>query len=124
MSEQKKQVVFVYNADSGKINSIKDYFHKLVRPSTYECNLCAVTFGGFGMKKDWKEFTKKADLPMMFLHRDEFFNEFSNIQDAKFPCAYLSENGNLSLLISQEEMNSVNSQDELIDLTNEKLRAL
>lgn len=121
MSDQDRKVVFVYNADSGKVNGIKDYFRKLVRPETYQCNLCAVTFGGFGMKKEWKDYTKSSTVPMEFLHKDEFFEQYPEMTNAEFPCAYLKHNGNLSLLISQEEMNSVGDQDELMELTNKKL---
>lgn len=40
MSEQKKkELCFVYNADSGVVSGVKDFFHKTFRKSTYQCNL-------------------------------------------------------------------------------------
>ena len=50
-----KKLVFVYNADSGAISLVKDFWKKILRPSSYECNLCMQTFGAFSMKKDWKK---------------------------------------------------------------------
>jgi len=50
LAASKTTKIFVYNADSGPINGLKDYFHKIIKPETYECNLCAVTFGNFLVK--------------------------------------------------------------------------
>ncbi|MBD3350952.1 MAG: hypothetical protein GF364_05645 [Candidatus Lokiarchaeota archaeon] len=121
MPTSDEKVVFVYNADSGKINSIKDFFSKVFTPDSYQCNLCAVSFGNFKMKKEWKDYTENSDVEMEFLHRDEFKEKYPEIKDSKFPCAYKSVQGNLTLLINQEEMNAVQNLDELIAITNEKL---
>ena len=68
ISKDEKTIVFVYNADSGIINSVKDYFQKIVNPSTYSCNLCALTFNNTGMKKEWKGFIEDVDAKVEFLH--------------------------------------------------------
>lgn len=126
-----KKLIFVYNADSGGFfTGLKDTLHKSFRKSTYECNLCAVTFGAFGMKKNWKNFVKDLDVPVEFkkkdkfkfefLHKDEF-NEKYNVVDAKFPSAYLLDNSGLELFITQDEMNAVKSIDELKELVNQKI---
>jgi hypothetical protein len=132
MSEDdSKKLIFVYNADSGGFfTGLKDTLHKTFRKSTYECNLCAVTFGAFGMKKDWKNFVNDLDVPVEFkkkdkfefefLHKDEF-NEKYKIADAKFPSAYLLDKSGFDLFISQDEMNAVKSIDELKELVNQKI---
>ena len=130
MSEKKK-LVFIYNADSGAVNAVKDWWHKLLKPSTYSCNLCVQTFGAFGMKKDWKKFINDLDVPVEFikkdkfsfeiLHRDEFKEKY-DMPDAKFPSAYINSNSQLKLFISREEMNSVKSLNELMELVNQKLK--
>jgi len=107
-----KKLIFIYNADSGVINLVKDFWKKILRPSSYECNLCFQTFGAFSMKKDWKSFIKNLDIETEFLHRDEFEKKYS-LLDANYPSAYIYENGNLRLLISDDEMNSVKSLDEI-----------
>jgi len=53
LAASKTTIIFVYNADSGPINGLKDYFYKIIKPETYECNLCAVTFGNFLVKSIW-----------------------------------------------------------------------
>jgi hypothetical protein len=112
MNKNEKKLVFVYNADSGIINLVKDFWKKTLRPSSYECNLCMQTFGAFSMKKDWKSFIKNLNIDTEFLHRDEFEKKY-NIKDAKYPTAYILEDGKLKLLISDDEMNAVTSLDEM-----------
>ncbi|MHA2126941.1 MAG: hypothetical protein ACXACO_14445 [Promethearchaeota archaeon] len=115
-----KKLVFVYNADSGVVNIVKDFWHKLLRPSTYQCNLCTQTFSAFGMKKDWKKFISNLDMEAEFLHKDEFEEKY-NIPDAKFPSAYLKNGISFDLLITQEEMNDVKSLDEMEALVLAKI---
>ena len=127
-----KKLIFVYNAESGgTFTALKDTLHKTFRKSTYECNLCAVTFGAFGMKKEWKNFVNDLDIPVEFrkkdkfkfefLHKDEFNQEY-NVVDAKFPSAYVLDKSGLNLFISQDEMNAVKSIDELKNLVDSKLK--
>ena len=49
-----KTLIFVYNANAGLFNMMSDYAHKIISPETYECNLCALTYGNLGMKQKWK----------------------------------------------------------------------
>lgn len=112
MLENNSKLIFVYNADSDVISLVKDFWHKLLRPSTYQCRLCGVTYGTFGMKKDWKKFIEKLNIDVEFLHRDEFEKMF-DIKDAKYPSAYIYENERLKLLISAEKMSTVKSLDEI-----------
>jgi hypothetical protein len=118
-----KKLVFVYNADSGVINLVKDFWKKIVKPSSYECNLCMQTFGMFSMKKDWKSFITNLDIDAEFLHRDEFEKEYK-IRDAKYPSAYIYDNKTLRLIISNAEMNSVKSLDEMEALVLSKVNKL
>ena len=116
-----KKLIFIYNADSGVINLVKDFWKKILRPSSYECNLCFQTFGAFSMKKDWKSFINNLNVETDFLHRDEFEEKYG-ITDAKYPSAYIYENGSLTLLISDDEMNSTKSLDEMEVLVLSKLK--
>ncbi|MFW9828898.1 MAG: hypothetical protein ACFFEY_15015 [Candidatus Thorarchaeota archaeon] len=118
-----KKLVFVYNADSGVINIVKDFWKKIVKPSSYECNLCMQTFGMFSMKKDWKSFIANLDIDTEFLHRDEFEKKYK-IKDATYPSAYLYYNKTLKLLISDDEMNAVKNLDEMEVLVLSKVNEL
>jgi hypothetical protein len=132
--DNEKKLVFVYNADSGGFfTGLKDTLHKTFRKSTYQCNLCQVTFGAFGMKKEWKnyvdnldtpvEFFKKDKFKFEFLHRDEFKDKYL-VENAQFPSAYIETENGLELFISQEEMNAVKSIDELKVIVEKKFEKL
>ena len=122
MNEKKRnKLIFIYNADSGLLNTVKDIWHKALRPSTYQCNLCQTTFGTFGPKKEWKSFIKTLDVETEFLHKDEFLEKY-DVQDAKYPSAYLLVDGTLKLLITQVEMNSVATIPEMEDLVSSKIK--
>ncbi|TFG01754.1 MAG: hypothetical protein EU539_13715 [Promethearchaeota archaeon] len=130
--EGKTKLIFIYNADSGgPIAGLKDTLHKTFRKSTYECNLCQVTFGAFGMKKDWKKFVDNLDTPVEFMKKDKFKFEFLHkdefedkylIKNAEFPCAYVERDNKLELFISQDEMNAIKSIDELKELVSKKIK--
>lgn len=82
-------LVFVYNADRGFFNMMADISHKVLSPSTYPCNLCALTHGAFSMRKEWRDFLAKIKLPLTFMHRDEFRKEFK-LEDA-LPAIFIKD---------------------------------
>jgi len=120
-NDQKRTIIFIYNADSGFLKATVGYVHKIVSPKTYQCNLCAVTFDNLGMNKEWKQFIKSLDVEVEFLHRDEFIAKYK--KEGKFPSAFL-KNKELELFISQDEMNALKNHHELIDLVKKKLEDL
>ncbi|UGV40435.1 hypothetical protein J7W08_10250 [Methanococcoides orientis] len=117
----KVSIVFVYNADSGLVNEMKDYVHKIVSPSSYGCNLCAITYGNAGMKSEWRSFVDDLPIPVFFLHKDEFDKKY-NYPGASFPCAYLEKDNRLNLLITSDEMNDCSDLEDLKALVNDKLK--
>jgi len=70
-------LVFVYNADSGMLNLVKDIAHKLLSPSTYPCSLCDLTYSAFGERKSWIRFRKTLPVSQQYLHIDEFTSQYS-----------------------------------------------
>ncbi len=101
------KLVFVYNADSGFINTLIDIGHKAISPQTYECNLCGLTFGLVGEHKQWKKFREESNTEMEFLHRDEFEQKYS--RKFEYP-VILKEDNDLSVMISQAELNEIKTR--------------
>lgn len=120
MNSSSKTLIFVYNADSGLINALNDGILKILSPSTYDCKLCGLTFGVMSMKSKWKEFIEGLELPVEFLHRDEF-NDRYELQDAEFPSVFIQEGNDMRELVSREEFEAINSLDELMDRLKSKL---
>ncbi len=116
------KLIFVYNADSGVRNAILDSMHKVFSPSTYECNLCDITFGIVSENKIWKEFRQNSELDMEFLHKDEFARKYGSERKKEFvfPIALEEIEGKLNVLVSAEKMNTLKTAQELIALIKEK----
>ena len=105
------KLIFVYNADSGLVNTLMDIGHKAISPQTYQCNLCDLTFGLFKEHQKWKKFREESNTEMEFLHRDEFEQKYGKKFD--YPLI-LKQDDELSVMISQAELNKIQTLDELI----------
>lgn len=103
-----EKIIFVYNADQGKLNAAFDTIHKFVSPGTYQCQLCAMTHGSFGMKKDWKTFIDSLGIEVEFLHRDEVDERFGGMELALPAVLGVREStGDVSVLVSADQMNAM-----------------
>jgi hypothetical protein len=105
------KLIFVYNADSGLVNTIKDMGHKVFNPRTYDCLLCSLTHGTFRELPEWKRFRERSTIPMEFLHRDEFEAKYG--KKMQYPIV-LQEAGDLEVVISRRDMALFASLDELM----------
>ena len=114
------KLIFVYNADSGILNALKDWAHKIVSPETYPCSLCALTYDNLGMRRTWRESIKELGYEVEFLHRDELEEKYG-VKDVILPAAFIQRNGKLDLWMPCEAMDSLNSLDELQTLVTQKL---
>ncbi|MDJ0595442.1 MAG: GTPase [Pleurocapsa sp. MO_226.B13] len=105
------KLIFVYNADSGLINTLIDIGHKAISPRTYECNLCALTFGLVGEQEKWKQFREASNTEMVFFHRNEFEQKYTRKYD--YP-VILKQDNEITVAISQAELNEISTLDQLI----------
>ncbi|WP_185154355.1 hypothetical protein [Fulvivirga sp. M361] len=103
--EAEKELIFVYNADSGAWNGYMDIMHKVFSPKTYACNLCAITYGTFSIKKEWADFIEGLPVALRFLHRDEWEREFKRKDD--LPAVFLRRGDQLSVWLEAETMNEM-----------------
>ena len=118
-SEEKLELIFIYNAESGVVNELIDFAHKIVSPDTYDCNLYAISYGAFFMEKKWLTYIETLPFKSTFTYKDKFFkNEYS---DTKFPSVFMRSNEKLDEIISATEINEIKNLDQLIDLLNQKL---
>lgn len=116
-------LVFVYNADSGLFNTVSDIAHKIFSPDTYACNLCAITYGNFSMRTEWKEYLESIEAEFEFLHRDELAEKYG-IAAIPLP-AVLLKNGEIPTeWINAAEINRCRSLEDLRQLISGKLAAL
>src|SRR4030067_16255 len=100
----KPTLIFVYNADSGFVNTLLDIGHKIVSPQTYACNLCAITHSTFSMRDEWKNFVAGLGIPIEFLPRDELEKQYG-LRAPELPAGFRVNNGGLEAGIHRGEIN-------------------
>ncbi|UOQ71111.1 hypothetical protein [Hymenobacter cellulosilyticus] len=117
-----QQLVFVYNADTGLVNSVLDLAHKLISPTTYPCSLCAITHGT-RMRPEWKEFIAGLSLQSEFLHRDEFLARYPQWAATALPAVFgRTETDTLTPFITATELNQADLPG-LMQLIRQRLAA-
>ena len=107
------KIIFVYNANSGLLNSTFDALHKVVSPKTYQCNLCSLTHGAFTEKEEWSKFVEQSNHSFEFLYKDDFEERFN--QKFSYPCVLSQNETMLELLIDSDSLNSLNNLEDLIN---------
>jgi len=113
-------IIFIYNADSGVFNLLADMAHKAISPSTYNCQLCMLTHGHFGMREQWSEFLNGLGCELEFLHRDEFNNNYPG-HKAELPALFMNRDGDTELLLGVAAINACDTMDVLIEAFNERV---
>ena len=115
----KQLLIFVYNTDSGLFNSIADFAHKIILPKTYQCSLCALTYGNFTMKQEWESFIQQLPAETVFLHKDEFFKKHK--LQTKLPAVFIRGTDKPELLVTDTEINNCKTLQQFEDLIISKL---
>src|SRR5690606_27080422 len=110
------KLIFIYNANSGKLNSVIDSAHKILSPQTYNCNLCALTFNTFSENRQWRKFRETTNIKMDFLHMDEFKKNYASKFGYKFtfPIVLIESNNELEVFITTDKINELKSVEELV----------
>lgn len=104
---KKEELLFVYNADSGFLNAAMDSVFKFFSPD-YACELCSITHGSFGMKKKWSIFFQSLEIPVWFLHKDEWLKEFKN--ETELPAVLLRKEETIEIIVHSKEMKNLESR--------------
>ncbi|MBI2453142.1 hypothetical protein HYV56_00390 [Candidatus Peregrinibacteria bacterium] len=115
------KLLFVYNANSGLFDTLTDYAHKIISPDTYSCNLCKLTYGNFGMKREWKDFIDSISADKDFLHRDEFLKNYPQFADVTLPSIFALGGELPVLLLPADTINRAKNLKELKELLSGKI---
>lgn len=117
------KLIFVYNANSGKSSSIIDGLHKMLKPSTYECELCNLTHGIFREKREWKRFRDSVEVEMEFLYRNEFQKTYASKFGYKFeyPVVLMESDKGLEMVLSKNDFQEIENIESLIKVLNKSL---
>lgn len=97
-----------------------DYGKKYVQPSKYDCQLCMVTYGAFGMKSDWKKYIKSLNYDVEFLHKDEISTKYPGLKVA-LPAVIAVDDGSFKVILSAKDFIKIDSLGSLIKTLDVKL---
>jgi hypothetical protein len=117
------KLIFVYNANAGLAAGIMDSLHKLVSPSTYECDLCAITYGLTRMDPQWKAWLKAQAFEAVFHHRPDFHAAYPALADVPLPVILSDRGGTVETLVAAPDFSGIDSVDALIALIEQRLGA-
>lgn len=106
------ELIFVYNAESDPLSVLTDYAHKMLSPSTYRCDLCALTHHNFGERKAWKTFRKETNVQLSFYYVEQFEREFGRI--TLYPAVFEKRKQTLHPLINAEDLSQIKDVEQLI----------
>ena len=97
------EVLFVWNADGTLVSRALDAVHKIVRPETYQCDLCVITHGALTERREWRDFVNRLGLPARALHRDEFAVAFPG-RDFAWPAVLARRGDGLEAIAGPREL--------------------
>ena len=120
------KLIFVYNADSGIINAVKDCLHKLISPKSYPCKLCDLTYGAFAEKNRWKAFRAAYPGELEFLHADEFITQYKlkTVPNYELPIVLIKHMADLGIFIDSKTMGECEGLTDFIKLIEVRLERL
>ncbi|OFZ61032.1 MAG: hypothetical protein A3D92_22070 [Bacteroidetes bacterium RIFCSPHIGHO2_02_FULL_44_7] len=107
------KLLFVYNAQNDLLSKSLDYAHKLLRPSTYRCELCQLTHHAFGERKLWQDFQQESGVEMEFLYIADFEKRFGK-NVGMYPMVLEEVDGAWKIWISKSELKQVAGIEEFI----------
>lgn len=118
-----KRLIIVYNANAGIAAGVMDSVHKLVSPSTYPCQLCAVSYGLVGMRREWRAFLDGLGLETVFHHRPDFRAAFPQAADWPLPLIAVEDAGEPHTLVSAADFAGIPDLAALIAVMHGRLRS-
>ncbi|MFT4662763.1 MAG: hypothetical protein ACI8XB_003056 [Patiriisocius sp.] len=113
------EIIFIYNANSGFFSGMMDSAHKLFSPDTYTCDLCSITHGLAGPKREWQEFIDGLEHPIKFYHKNDLPPAYENLP---LPVILKKSKENFEILVSKDEMSEMKTVTLLTDMLNNKLK--
>jgi len=116
------ELFFIYNAKSGFGNMILDGVHKIVHPSSYPCDLCAITYHAVGKRKEWKLFLEKLPFAVKFYYTDTIPPDFK--KNFEFPAVLRYENSSVSCILDKQDFAELNDLSDFIVLLKERVPEL
>lgn len=123
--DTRDELVFIYNADSGLVNLLKDAWHKFSDAATYPCRLCDLSWGWLGPYRAWRQYLGQLGLKSAFIYRDQYRQRYvqGNGECAEeLPAIFIARNGTLHCICPAHVINQCKDLPALMACINQGIR--
>ncbi len=100
MARRIERLIFVFDANAGKLGALVDSVKKLL--TINGCPLCAITHGLAGERAEWKECKEGFGVPVDYLHRNELSDSMRQLVGSAMPCIIAAVSGERVMLIGPD----------------------
>ena len=107
------KLIFIYNAKSDKLSKALDFAHKIISPSTYNCDLCSLTHGNFSERKEWEKFRSSFKVDMEFYYKDNHPIKYHSID---YPVIIVDDDNSWRTLLNKTDLMEITGVSRLIDI--------
>jgi len=94
------EIQLIYNAQSGKLNTVFDIAHKILSPKTYACDLCQITHGIFAETAQFQ--TLKQNYNLSLWHIDEY--EADHTPESAYPVVIIRDQQHILQRIDAQQI--------------------
>ena len=101
--EQVDNLIFIYDANSGKMGAFFDSTKKLLM--IRGCALCSITHGIFGEKNEWKDCKEVLGVSITYYHKDEIPDHLKEIAANNLPCILARVEETFLMLLTGDVLN-------------------
>lgn len=124
-----QRLLLVYNADEGLASMLIDGAHKILKPETYQCSLCMVSYGPVSMRRIWRKYLDTLPMEKAFYHRQDFaraypVSDFPIIEKLTLPAILLEQEQDIHILLSDQQLDQIKNVDALIAATKSEIEKL
>lgn len=119
----KRKLIFVYNGDSGVLNSLVHLMHKTFSPSTYECRLCFLIYNGISLDKGWQAYIEQIGAEVTYCHRDTFAEQHG-VSYPTYPLVLEQFGETYKVLIDATDFGTIDNLDALMSKLDARLGRL
>ena len=115
------KILFVFKASNAPISKAVDWFHKVISPGTYQCQLCQLTHHHFGSRALLKTWQKQIPYEVEFWYEDQWNEKHREEELPLIAILQTDQTAQIEIILTKEEIEKLTSLDELLSRVSEKI---
>jgi hypothetical protein len=107
------RLTFIYDADGTLVGELKYWFGSWVGAT--HCALCDITHSKFRKRRSFLGCADRLGVPITYLHRDDTDEALTELTLNKLPCVVGHGSGNDTVLLAQQDLESISGNVALFE---------